>query len=289
MKIFATDLDGTLLAHVHVAGSTNMEALHRLHVAGYTLVIASGRHYNDIKGLGFQDLSPFIISLNGAMLHTSTGNLIAQHALSYDDAMQIITYCDQKDLMFLAYTQDHVYLHKPKQYLPYLYKLANVRAKTEEDIIKGLEYYDNAHNNLLPVTKEFLEQLRTDKNQLLKIEISHYDTAILHQLEHDLQGDYALSSSWPTNREFTARNVHKGNALATLCSYLGTELSNCVTIGDNRNDIEMITMAGTGIAMGNAEDCIKEISDYVTSTCEKHGVAKAISYILDQQTKNNIP
>ena len=39
------------------------------------------------------------------------------------------------------------------------------------------------------------------------------------------------------------------------------------------NDKSMIEMAGVGVAMGNAVEGIKEISDFITLTNEEDGIA----------------
>ena len=46
--------------------------------------------------------------------------------------------------------------------------------------------------------------------------------------------------------------------------------------GDNPNDLEMIVFAGIGVAMGNAEDVVKEAADFVTLPNYEDGVAYAI-------------
>ena len=40
--------------------------------------------------------------------------------------------------------------------------------------------------------------------------------------------------------------------------------------------MEMLREVGFAVAMGNAEESLKEIADYITDTNDNHGVAKAI-------------
>ena len=46
--------------------------------------------------------------------------------------------------------------------------------------------------------------------------------------------------------------------------------------GDSGNDFSLIEKVGLGIAMGNADEKLKEIASYVTSSNEENGVAFAI-------------
>jgi len=45
-----------------------------------------------------------------------------------------------------------------------------------------------------------------------------------------------------------------------------------VFFGDGINDIELIEMADIGVAMGNAEDTVKAIADFVTKNIEDDGI-----------------
>lgn len=49
-----------------------------------------------------------------------------------------------------------------------------------------------------------------------------------------------------------------------------------VCFGDMPNDIEMLSWAGTGVAMGNAADNVKEIADEITATNDDDGVARVL-------------
>ena len=64
-------------------------------------------------------------------------------------------------------------------------------------------------------------------------------------------------------------------------SYLAEEImalrpENVMAIGNDFSDIEMLEYAGIGVAMGNAPAAIKSCADWVTTTIEKDGVAKAV-------------
>ena len=40
----------------------------------------------------------------------------------------------------------------------------------------------------------------------------------------------------------------------------------------------MLSFVGIGVAMGNAQDPVKEIADYVTSAVDDDGIEKALRY-----------
>ncbi|NGY88269.1 HAD hydrolase family protein [Bacillus megaterium] len=74
---------------------------------------------------------------------------------------------------------------------------------------------------------------------------------------------------------------NKGNGLKVMAKYFGIPLEDTVAIGDQFNDIPMFKVAGLSIAMANAEQEVKELSDVITLTNDENGVAYAIdNYVL---------
>src|SRR5699024_8470536 len=76
--------------------------------------------------------------------------------------------------------------------------------------------------------------------------------------------------------EITNIEVSKERALLELSEYFGISLENILTMGDNFNDIPMLSLAGIGVAMENAPDKIKEIADVIAPNNNQNGAAKAL-------------
>jgi len=87
-------------------------------------------------------------------------------------------------------------------------------------------------------------------------------------------------SSGKDNFEVMVGSVSKGNAVAYLADMLSVAQEEIMCIGDSENDLSMINYAGTGVAMGNGLDIVKEAADFVTDTNDNSGVAKAIEHFL---------
>ena len=51
-----------------------------------------------------------------------------------------------------------------------------------------------------------------------------------------------------------------------------------MAFGDGGNDLEMLRHAAIGIAMGNADDDVKQAADYVTNDVDDEGVFKALQH-----------
>ncbi len=81
--------------------------------------------------------------------------------------------------------------------------------------------------------------------------------------------------------EVFSRNAAKGRALEALARQLGIFREEIACIGDGENDLSMFEASGLNIAMGNAFEELKKKADYVTSSNNRNGAAKAVRKLLD--------
>jgi len=80
--------------------------------------------------------------------------------------------------------------------------------------------------------------------------------------------------------EAVPRGCSKSRGMETVLQALGIPREDSLAIGDGANDVDMIRFAGTGIAMGNAEEALKEAADGVTRSVQEGGVAQAVREYL---------
>jgi hydroxymethylpyrimidine pyrophosphatase-like HAD family hydrolase len=79
------------------------------------------------------------------------------------------------------------------------------------------------------------------------------------------------------------KGANKGLGLLHLGEILGIKREEIMACGDSFNDLEMLVEAGIGVAMGNAEEDLKTVADYITDTNDNDGVAKAIEkFVLNR-------
>lgn len=114
--------------------------------------------------------------------------------------------------------------------------------------------------------------------QWLKFGFNIDDDAVREVILNELQakGEFEVSNSSPKNIEVNPAGINKANGLKIVCERLGIEMKNVMAVGDSLNDLAMIKEAGLGVAMGNAQDMVKEAADWVTASNIEDGVAKAI-------------
>jgi 5-amino-6-(5-phospho-D-ribitylamino)uracil phosphatase len=90
------------------------------------------------------------------------------------------------------------------------------------------------------------------------------------------KGLFELSNSSLVNIEVNALGINKAKGLEKVCGLLGISMESVMAVGDSLNDIAMITDAGLGIAMGNAQEAVKHAANDITGTNNENGVAQAI-------------
>lgn len=102
----------------------------------------------------------------------------------------------------------------------------------------------------------------------------------VHLTEHiGLHGvNYAVGfSAW---LDINPEGVSKGSALEILRRRLGVEPTDTVAVGDQRNDIEMLTWAARGVAMGNAPQEVQAVADEVTGHVDEDGLVPILRSLL---------
>jgi HAD superfamily hydrolase (TIGR01484 family) len=76
--------------------------------------------------------------------------------------------------------------------------------------------------------------------------------------------------------DLAPEGVSKASALQIVAERLGVAQQDVLAIGDGRNDSEMLSWAGRGVAMGQAPPEVKAVADAVTGALDADGAAEEI-------------
>lgn len=82
--------------------------------------------------------------------------------------------------------------------------------------------------------------------------------------------------------EIMPQNVDKASSLDRMLQTVGLTRENAICCGDGFNDISMIKYAGVGVAMGNAQEKVKEAADYITGSNDKDGLVEVMEKFIWQ-------
>ncbi|MDY0393257.1 Cof-type HAD-IIB family hydrolase [Virgibacillus halophilus] len=151
----------------------------------------------------------------------------------------------------------------------------------EADIAMWLVSAEDVYHNELPEDYQTREWL---KFGCVTDDLAKLDSVVAQVAKI---GDLEITNSMPNNMEVNPIGVNKANALKTVCKKLGITMDQVLAAGDSLNDIKMIEQAGLGVAMGNAQDAVKQAADFVTEDHDQDGVAKAIAHYVLQEVRQN--
>ncbi len=103
------------------------------------------------------------------------------------------------------------------------------------------------------------------------------------RLKSHFDGRLYISKSLPHFLELANPEVTKGTGLAFLAARLGFAAEETVAFGDGENDVELLEWAGYAVAVENAHDRVKAISDFVCPPVTEEGVAQVIEAYLESR------
>ena len=148
------------------------------------------------------------------------------------------------------------------------------------EILVNREYIEKADVHLKEKLGKDYSKHASHDNNYRATEIVFYKT-IQREIIEDALKDYEFIDELEIYDSgfalhVTDKRVNKGSSLKRLCEKNGINMDNVMAIGDSENDEDFLKEVGVKVAVGNADDTLKEISTYV---CEKNfgdGVAEAI-------------
>lgn len=267
MSILALDLDGTLLNSEKHISARNRAALQKAADAGHFIVPATGRALNAMpREVLEQPFVRYVISINGACVSDQqTGRILLRREIALKTALGVLAFAKRYDCMRDVYW--------------------NHTGWTNREYFENLRYYNSDEEvvRLIQVTRKPIEDieafLREKQAPVQKVQLCFRNmderAAAWKEIEAAFP-EIVVTSSFRNNLELNAHGADKGLALRFLANHLGLSETDTFAFGDSSNDLAMLRAAGTGVAMGNAADWIKENADTVTDSNENDGIAKYI-------------
>lgn len=90
---------------------------------------------------------------------------------------------------------------------------------------------------------------------------------------------HCVYTRWhPQGIDILPRGNGKADGIQTTLDHYGLEREEVIAFGDGDNDLSMLKLAGTAVAMGNAVEHVKAAADYVTDTVENDGICQALRH-----------
>lgn len=243
------DVDSTLLSHkTKSVSQSTRDALKKLQAAGIPCIVATGRQISEMRKLPVADMDfDGYITLNGQLILDKKLQVIHGTPLRGIAKDYLVKLFTEKRIPALLVEQDDVYLN-----------YVDERVAAVQEAISS------------PVPP-----------------LGAYSGGELYQVcAYLAKGEEALlepiaSECVMTRWNFGGMDIiaKGGGKVAGIRRYLeenGIRADEIIAFGDGENDIEMLRFAGIGVAMGNAEEKVKAVADYVTSDVDDDGIANAL-------------
>lgn len=255
------DVDGTLVGPSDLSSPEVLDAFGRALASGLHLGYATGRARDGVARLHEQlgASGPHVLH-NGAEIRFDGVTLAAWN----------LTPQQVDDLLAIAHGRDDTYV---EIYLEsgFLASSADERARPHWEIL------GSGPSGVIEAATQ------VDGSAVMKATFAVFDRSVVAELEKQITAIGLLAGSAESPRtpdlvyiNATHPDADKGRAVARAAAELGIGLEHVIAIGDAQNDLSMLRVAGTAIAMGQASDEVRAASHLVVPDVEAHGVAVAL-------------
>lgn len=267
------DLDGTILnayRRERISQAVH-DAIAAVQAAGVPVTIGTGRTLDYIRYHLPADLhlTHPVITAQGAVIGDPVnGHVLVEIPLPLEAARAIAAFVDAHRYTSAFYfhnTDGHTVIYQ------------NAAGATPER--------ETLLHHLLGVPTALVEQfspLLTDGHAHPPIKVISFNhelpdaVDLLHEYQRRFSPPLTITRTHEWLVEATAPGVDKGSGLLRLCELLNIDSQRVLAIGDSDNDIPMLEAAGFAIAMGNANERVKAVADWVAPSIDEEGAAVAL-------------
>eukprot|EP00216_Chloropicon_sp_CCMP2111_P005782 CAMPEP_0198239700 /NCGR_PEP_ID=MMETSP1446-20131203/5043_1 /TAXON_ID=1461542 ORGANISM="Unidentified sp, Strain CCMP2111" /NCGR_SAMPLE_ID=MMETSP1446 /ASSEMBLY_ACC=CAM_ASM_001112 /LENGTH=552 /DNA_ID=CAMNT_0043922335 /DNA_START=92 /DNA_END=1750 /DNA_ORIENTATION=+ len=265
VKLIALDMDGTLLNNDLVISDANREALMECKRRDIHVVLATGKARNAAllacqkSGLGgmFTNSSPGIF-IQGLEVYGPGGKVLAKTFLPKDVVKDAFVYAEDHAVPCCAFLGKENRTLSPHFLLDELHERYFEPKSLQAESVEAIAS-ENVHKVLY-----FAEDKKT------------IDEVVRPYWESRIGGRAKLTQAIPEMLEIVPMGSSKAIALEKVLAEYGIEAEEVMAMGDGENDVEMLSFAGLGVAVENANPKLKDVADFVVSSNEKNGVAEAL-------------
>ena len=259
IKAIFFDIDGTLVSFKnHKISDLSKKAIIELRKKGIKVFLATGRALFQIEDLNEIKFDGYI-TVNGCNCFVNEDNNLKEIyrvPLDKNDLFALIDYISSDRFHCRIMTSDDIFINYTDKILNMIYALSKIKVPK---VVDFKDYISNNYEKILQLN------IFVDKNK---------EKYLMNNVLKN-----SKSSRW--NKSFADVNSKYGGkevGIDKITQYYGIDLSETIAFGDGGNDIDMIKLAGIGIAMGNANEEVKEIADYIADDVDNEGVYKALKH-----------
>lgn len=264
IKMIGVDLDGTVLNAEKKISEKNKEVFALCKKRGIYVVPVTGRPYSGIYDEYKNAMRcDYTINTNGAAaIDVKSDRRIISHTMDVKTSFSVMDALKEYDCYYGVFCDGFGYL-----------KEEHLEREKRNHINTPIYDYILKTRRTLKDYYEFVKNAGECDNIYVMAKNSGIRGEICEVIK-DIKNIYFTCSDY--NDVEIGGNCSKGATLLELAAYLNVSPDEVMAIGDSGNDINMLESAGLSVAMENASDEVKKVSDYITKSNEENGVAYAV-------------
>ncbi len=281
-KIVFYDADGTVLNKGALSPRV-LRALEELRQNDVITVLSTGRslpsiRYSDLSKL---DISNAITAAGGAVFINNA--LVSHDCIQPQHLKELLNYMDQYHLVYNLECNDSLYCPKgsKESFLNGFYNEHMVfnSDKEKQEAIERRERWDLQVKECDDLLSLEVNKLHWFENQTLYPK--GFNPIDYTKVMSDLSQDYnvvPLTFSRMGGGEINEKGITKEKGMKILIDHYSIAEKDVYAIGDGLNDLQMLNYATHSIAMGNAEQEVKDIAEYICVDVEHDGFIDAMKH-----------
>lgn len=233
IRLFASDLDGTLLNEQHECDERISQGIKELIEKGKVFTVATGRGFNMVQLNEAAHLSHYIC-LNGATIIDPNGKLLHSEHIDKDVLSEMLDTFEDLHLEFISWNR--IYSTYTKQ------EVIEYRTETRKKIF-GKPMSESFLNNLIDSFVFSQSKETILKQDICKINYHDDGSVDLSKLNSFLKNHKMELVNAPSGKglyEITKYGVNKATGIRWLANHLSIKESEVAVYGDGGNDLEML-------------------------------------------------
>lgn len=266
IKLIALDLDGTTLNSAKHISERTRKALEAAAEKGVHIVVATGRPFAALPKDVFDIHSiRYMLTSNGAAItDLEKKEIFYENCLDPGTVEAAVKMLKDTDYILEGFIGGKAYMEKD------YYDQVKRTGKS----FRNVDYILNTRNPIEDLCGFLLEH----KEHVENINVNFEDVSCKPALRKLLLTlpNATITTSFKNNLEIGGSTTSKAEALRQMGRLLGVHKDEMLAAGDSPNDMAMLQEAGIAVAMGNGEEEVKAIADYITSDNDHDGVGEAV-------------
>lgn|GEM_PF-10794 len=270
IKAVFFDIDGTLVNRQSIVTQSTVLAIQKAQEKGILCGVATGRSPQWAKPLIEKYGLDFAITYNGQYIFENGGKVLSARPFDKKVIRDLAQFGDEhnRDLSFGSAT---------KMEGSTLLKVGNSNLVRLVSPIIPKEFALGLKNTWQHVIRRYKKANYQDA-PILREPIYQVIMISPEKEEQEIRERFANTSitrSNPYSIDIIPKGGSKIKGIEIFCQLHGIDVLETMAFGDSWNDMEMLQGVGFGVAMGNAIEPLKEVADFVTTSNDKDGIARA--------------